>query len=77
MKPRRAIYALPVFQRAQTRAASEMCDDDPSRGNLRRHFRQNGSYVFVGQTMESISLQARFANLSWKRYQLLRPANAR
>ena len=44
-----------------------MRDYDPGLGNRGRHRWQNGGNVLIGQPVEAVSLQARFANLRWKR----------
>src|SRR4030095_9120150 len=43
-----------------------MRDYDPGFGNRGRHRWQNGGNVLIGQPVEAVSLQARFANLRWK-----------
>ena len=58
---------FPLSQSAHTRAASEMSDDDAPVSDLGRNLGQNGSDIFVGQSMKAISLQLRFAEVTRQR----------
>src|SRR6185503_5276139 len=63
----RTVDALSVFQGTQTRATSQMSDDDAPVGNLRCSLRQDGSDVLVRESMKAVSLQPSLAKVAWKR----------
>src|SRR5262249_57151488 len=72
-EPQSAINALPIFQGAQTGAASEMSHDDAAAGDLRGDFRQNRSDVLVRQPVEAVPLNSLFADIGGERKQNSKP----
>ena len=66
----RAVHALAVLHRAQTRTASKMRDDHAPARDLGRDRRQHGRDVFVRQPMEAVALDAGVADLGRQRHEL-------
>ncbi len=66
-EPERAVDALAVPHRAQTRAAAQVRDDHPAARDLGRDGRQNRRDVLVREPVEAIALHAAAAEIARQR----------
>ena len=69
-KAERAVYTLPFLEGTHTRATAEMCDDYATISNPWSNFRQDRSYVFVRQTVKTVSLQPCLTQIARQRNEL-------
>src|SRR6202000_3235510 len=60
-----ALGAASLLQRAHRSTATEMRDDHPALGDIRRDLRQGFRDVFVGETMKSVAPNALSVKLMW------------
>jgi hypothetical protein len=62
-----AVDTSACIQGAQACAVSKVSDDDSLSCKLRQLMRQNGSDIFIGQTVEAVPKDIRFTDIAWKR----------
>ena len=69
-EPERAVDALPILQRAETGATTQVRDDSAPVGDLGRHLWQDRGDVLVRQAVESVALHDARADVARQRHDL-------